>query len=172
MVVYKKKRLRGYFMVRSIVLRPIKIDDFAEVLKWNRNEEFCLLNEWELHRDESVLCEWWKKCCDIQHSLSFRRLGIEVAGRLIGYADIAEIEGNTAELGIAIGDSSIWGQGIGTSVLKELMQYGKETLAIEEFYAETKISNLRSRKMLEKLGFSQTDIKEGAYYFKIIYTDE
>jgi len=158
-------------MVESIVLRPIKIDDFTEVSKWSKNTEFCLLNEWELNRNERELYEWWKKCCDLQHSPSFRRLGIEVAGRLIGYADIAEIKGNTAEVGIAIGDSTLWGKGIGTRVLKMLMQYGKEALAVEKFYAETKTSNLRSRKMLEKLGFSQ-DVKEDICYFKIIYTDE
>ncbi|TDM16652.1 hypothetical protein [Macrococcoides canis] len=43
----------------------------------------------------------------------FIRLGIELDDKLIGYADLAYIKGNSAELGIAIGESKLWGRGIG-----------------------------------------------------------
>ena len=159
-------------MENTIELRPIEMKDFHEVFQWSKDEQFCLLNDWKINREEKELYEWWKRCCEFQQSSSFRRFGIEHVGKLIGYADLADIKGKSAEVGVAIGDSTVWGKGIGSHVLKELMDYGREFLAIEEFYAETKATNLRYRNMLEKLGFFQTDKKGGIYYFKISFTGE
>lgn len=42
----------------------------------------------------------------------FIRMGIEFNEKLIGYADLACIKDNSAELGIAI-ESTLWGKGLG-----------------------------------------------------------
>jgi [ribosomal protein S5]-alanine N-acetyltransferase len=42
-------------------------------------------------------------------------MGIDLEERLVGYADLACIKDNTAELGIAIGESTLWGKGIGAN---------------------------------------------------------
>ncbi|QFT87982.1 Acetyltransferase (GNAT) family protein [Bacillus sp. THAF10] len=80
-------------------------------------------------------------------------MGIEYNSRLIGYADLANIKDNTAEIGIAIGESKLWGSGIGTKSLEQFMDYAKEILGIYVFEAETHEENIRSKKMLNKLGF-------------------
>lgn len=82
-------------------------------------------------------------------------MGIEWNEKFIGYADLACIKDNIAELGIAIGESELWGKGIGYNAAICMMDYGSKKLGISIFNAETHEANVRSRKMLEKLGFKE-----------------
>jgi len=80
-------------------------------------------------------------------------MGIESNNKLIGYTDLFYIKHNTAEFGIAIGETGLWGKGLGFSSALSMIQYGTEYLGITFFNAETHESNIRSRRMLEKIGF-------------------
>lgn len=138
----------------TVTIRPISIDDFEEVLKWSTDDAFCIANEWELHRDPREVYDWWKHCVEL-NTTDFIRFGIEWNDRLIGYADLANIQDNVGELGIAIGDSTLWGKGIGSLAANQFMAYVSTEYSITVFHAETHETNLRSQKMLEKLGFQE-----------------
>lgn len=49
-----------------------------------------------------------------------------------------DIKQQTAELGLAIGDSSFWGKGIGTIAAKYMLAFASENYTIEELQAETR----------------------------------
>ncbi|WP_316569398.1 GNAT family N-acetyltransferase [Neobacillus sp. YIM B06451] len=162
----------------SIKLRPLTMDDFNFVLAWSMDERFCLANGWEQNRDKDKLYKWWLRCVKNEAD-DFIRMGIEYNDRLIGYADLASIQGHTAELGIAIGESGLWGQGIGVNAARCMMEFGFEKLGITVFTAETHESNVRSGKMLKKLGFKEisrigyeeymgTDNRLVQYQFKMV----
>lgn len=140
--------------IHGLKLRQITMDDFSSVVKWSKDNAFCLANGWDLNRDEQELFNWWERCVH-NDSESFIRIGIELEGKLIGYADLACMNGNSAELGIAIGDSSLWGKGIGTDSSKLMMNYAFKHFGISDFNAETHETNIRSRKMLESMGFRE-----------------
>jgi [ribosomal protein S5]-alanine N-acetyltransferase len=80
-------------------------------------------------------------------------MGIEYEGALIGYADLACIKGNSAEIGIAIGESGLWGRRIGVRSVRRIIDYASKELGIIVFHAETHEVNTRSRNMLERVGF-------------------
>ncbi len=109
---------------------------------------------WGINRDEQELYRWWVHCVN-NDSKDFLRLGIELERRLIGYADLACIDGNTTELGIAIGDRSLWGKGNGFNACVKMIDYASSYLGITTFTAETTDSNIRAKKMLAKLGFKE-----------------
>lgn len=138
--------------LHSIKIRPLSIEDYKNVLNWSRDDIFCAANGWEKNRSEEELYSWWLHCIN-NISEDFIRLGIEMEGNLIGYADLACIKDNSAELGIAIGERALWGKGIGASSILCMMDYACEKLGITVFHAETHEENTRSRKMLEKIGF-------------------
>lgn len=138
----------------NIKIRPISMDDYETVLKWSKDKSFCFANGWERNRDPKELYNWWYSCVNNKND-HFIRMGIEFEEKLIGYADLAEIKNDTAELGIAIGESQLWGQGIGSISAKHMMEYAANNLGITKFTAETHETNIRSRKMLEKLGFKE-----------------
>ena len=71
--------------------------------------------------------------CVNNEAEDFIRLGIEYDGKMIGYGDLANIEANTAEIGIAIGESSLWGKGIGYHSTLSLMKYATTKLGITVF---------------------------------------
>ena len=138
----------------EIHFRQLKLEDFHTVLIWSKDERFCEANGWQKNRDPIESLQWWKHCVTNQQK-DFIRLGIEYKNKLIGYADLAEITNNSAEIGIAIGESNLWNVGIGTQTLKKLMNYATEQLGVTIFYGETHETNQRSRKMMEKLGFTE-----------------
>ena len=141
----------GYLPIQ---LRALQMEDFPVVEKWSNDHAFCLANGWEIDRNEDELYSWWHNCVHIA-THDFLRLGIQYKSRLIGYVDLANIHGNRAEIGIAIGESNVWGHGVGSEAVKQLMIYATEKFGTEMFDAETHEANTRSRKMLEKLGFTE-----------------
>ncbi len=130
------------------------MEDFPVMVKWSKDNAFCLANGWETGRSKDELFSWWHNCVH-NHSRDFLRLGIQYKSRLIGYVDLAHIDANSAELGIAIGESKVWGHGVGTEALKQLMIHATAKFGIQLFDAETHEANTRSRNMLEKLGFTE-----------------
>ncbi|ANS74738.1 hypothetical protein AWM70_09145 [Paenibacillus yonginensis] len=138
----------------NFVLRPITMGDLDAVLSWSQDELFCSANGWELNRTPDETKEWWSRCVSGQAE-DFLRMGIQYEGKLIGYADLAFIQGSSAELGVAIGDSSLWGKGLGAMAAQHLMAYASRGLGLTLFLAEAEETNLRSRNMLKRIGFGE-----------------
>ncbi|WP_342575772.1 GNAT family N-acetyltransferase [Solibacillus sp. FSL K6-1781] len=143
----------------EIYLRKLKLEDFNAVVDWSRDDRFCEANGWQKNRDHLELFKWWERCVTNQQK-DMIRLGIEYKNRLIGYADLAEFKNNSAEIGIAIGDSTLWNNGIGTQMIKKLLNYANEQFGVTTFYGKTYETNHRFRKMIEKVGFTE-ESREG-----------
>ncbi|MER2030716.1 MAG: GNAT family protein [Solibacillus sp.] len=138
----------------EVYFRKLELEDFNAVVGWSRDDHFCEAKGWQKNRDHMELFKWWERCVTNQQK-EMIRLGIEYKNKLIGYADLAEIKNNSAEIGIAIGDSTLWNVGIGTQMIERLMGYANEQFGITTFYGETHETNHSSRKMLKKVGFSE-----------------
>lgn len=138
----------------DVNLRPLIMDDFEILLIWSKDNDFCSANGWEKGRSAEEINQWLRNCVN-NVSEDFIRKGIEYNGKLVGYVDLAFIKDNSAELGIAIGESALWGKGIGTHSALCMMDYAARKLGITIFKGETHESNQRSRRMLEKLGFKE-----------------
>lgn len=138
----------------TIKIRNLREDDYGTVVKWSRDDTFCEANGWEKNRNEKEVYRWWLNCVNLE-SKDLVRMGILLENNLVGYVDLAHIENNTAEIGIAIGERSVWGKGIGTSSILCMMEYASEKFRISIFDAETHEGNIRSRKMLKKVGFKE-----------------
>lgn len=140
---------------QCIKIRPLTINDYETVLIWSMDHSFCSANGWERNRSSEEIYSWWLKCVN-NVAEDFIRMGIEFNEKLIGYADLACIKDNTAELGIAIGESGLWGKGLGYHSAICMMDYALMNLGITSFKAETHEANVRSRNMLKKIGFKES----------------
>ena len=136
-----------------VTLRPLTMDDFDQVVEWSTDDRFCTANGWQTSRDVDELRRWWHRCVS-NTSRDFIRMGIECAGRLVGYVDLAAIDGDRAEFGIAIGDSASWGKGIGTLAAQRAVEHAAK-MGIAVLDAETHETNVRSRALLQKMGFAE-----------------
>lgn len=81
---------------------------------------------------------------------------IVVEGRFVGLTGLADprYREDVARFFIVLGDTSIWGQGVGTAVTKEILEYGFETIGLRKIVSDYFSPNLASQKIHEKSGFT------------------
>lgn len=91
--------------------------------------------------------------------------------RLIGNSSFFDFDwiARAAEVGIMIGDKSVWNQGYGTEVMTLLLRHGFETLNLNRIYLRVYADNKRAIRAYEKVGFvhegrmRQAVFKNGKY---------
>ncbi|MCU9614658.1 GNAT family N-acetyltransferase [Caldibacillus lycopersici] len=142
-------------LMKKLKVRALTEGDYIVFFHWSKDDVFCSANGWETNRSQKELYKWFINNCVNQVTDNFIRMGIDLDGKLIGYADLAYIKNNSAEIGFAIGESELWGKGIGFHSVLCFINYVYKELGITIFSAETHDLNIRSRKILEKLGFKE-----------------
>ncbi len=71
-----------------------------------------------------------------------------------------DVEAHTASVGYWL-DPPLWGQGLATEALNELVRYMRDETAIEQLTASCFGWNPASRRVLEKVGFRQEGLRRG-----------
>jgi ribosomal-protein-alanine N-acetyltransferase len=86
---------------------------------------------------------------------------VVLEGSLIGTVNFeVEADTRTAMLGYAIG-RVWWGRGIATEAAQAAMIWAIETFGLLRIWASTDASNIRSRRVLEKLGMQLEELRVG-----------
>lgn len=80
-------------------------------------------------------------------------LAICLEGRVIGSASVwvTDESQRIGELGYTL-HRDFWGQGLGTEVARMLVRLGTAELALQRIMASCDVRNMRSRRVLEKVG--------------------
>lgn len=93
--------------------------------------------------------------------------------KLIGNCGFFNIEWThrTGELGIMIGDKSVWNKGYGTETMELLLQYGFETLNLHRIFLRVYSTNPRAIRSYEKAGFIHEGTMREALYRNGKYAD-
>jgi len=105
-------------------------------------------------RDED---KWFER--QLERDPHERPLAIELrAGdswKLIGNCGVFDIDwvSSSAELGIMIGDKSVWNQGFGTQVMGLLLRHCFETLNLNRVFLRVYGANAPARRCYQKAGF-------------------
>ena len=84
---------------------------------------------------------------------------IEMDGQIVGYAGWQDIRDGVAELGIALGDSQVWGKGIGAVAGRLMLEWAFGSLDLHTVWAEVHEPNTRSLALMRKLGFLEVGRK-------------
>jgi RimJ/RimL family protein N-acetyltransferase len=82
-----------------------------------------------------------------------RAFFLELDGRLVGDADLRNVNRNRAESAILVGDRSMQGRGLGTRFGIMLHAFAFETLRLRRTYASIIPANTGSLRLFEKLGY-------------------
>jgi RimJ/RimL family protein N-acetyltransferase len=89
------------------------------------------------------------------------RLGAFVSEELVGYVDFHGRSPVHRELGFLIGVRDRWGSGLGFSAAEAGVRYGFAELQLREIRARAFEANLRSVRILRRLGFQVIDSQDG-----------
>jgi RimJ/RimL family protein N-acetyltransferase len=157
MIYGKRIRLRG--MERNDIPRSFEWINDPEV-----NEGLAVYLPMSL-RDEE---QWFDQMA--QRDQAEKPMAIEARDgggwKLIGNCGVFNIEwtNRSAELGIAIGEKSVWNQGYGTETMKLLLEHGFETLNLNRIYLRVYSTNPRAIHAYEKAGFVlEGTLREAVY---------
>jgi RimJ/RimL family protein N-acetyltransferase len=76
--------------------------------------------------------------------------------KLIGNSGFFDMDSvaRSAEVGILIGEKSVWNQGFGTETMRLLLQHGFETLNLNRVFLRVYVENPRAVRAYEKAGSS------------------
>ena len=93
--------------------------------------------------------------------------------RLIGNSGFHDVDtvARSAEVGIMLGDKSIWNQGYGTEVMHLLLKHGFESLNLNRIQLYVYEKNTWAIRAYEKVGFIHEGRKREAHYKNGKYED-
>jgi diamine N-acetyltransferase len=86
--------------------------------------------------------------------------------KLIGNSGFFDMDSVTrsAEVGILIGEKSVWNQGFGTETMRLLLLHGFETLNLNRVFLRVYVENPRAVRAYEKAGFKlEGTMREAAF---------
>ena len=119
--------------------------------------------------------EWFANLT--KRSTAERPLAVEIRDgdgwRLIGNSGFHDLNtfARSAEVGIMLGDKSIWNQGYGTEVMRLLLKHGFESLNLYRIQLHVYEGNIWAIRAYEKVGFIHEGRKRKAHYKNGIYED-
>ena len=161
----------------KIQYRPLEISDALSFHQWCKNQDAVRYSlSW--FQTQRSIHEFEKWLNDILFSKYCFSIGIcsSNSGSLIGYAGIADISSinKSGEYFILIGDTSYWGQGIGTEVTKTITSYGFNELDLHRIFLTVSELNHRAVKAYKKAGYKYEGIlrdaalRDGKFHNKIV----
>ena len=71
----------------------------------------------------------------------------------VGNIYLTDIDGESAEYHIFIGEKGYWGKGIAEGASKQIIKYGFEERGLKYVYLHVREDNVRAVRLYEKLGF-------------------
>jgi RimJ/RimL family protein N-acetyltransferase len=142
------------FSLDGVTLRPLEFDDINQLYDWDSDSELEMMAGWGPKRSRAAYRHRYeRRITEPEDDLYM--FGIEVENRLVGYVQLALIDyyERRAAVGILIGDKPIWGRGIAHAALRILLDYAFTVRGLERVYAEVYSFNIRSLRLMERVGF-------------------
>lgn len=141
---------------KDLILDKAKYEDWQAMYHnvWSRPQSFRYM-VLELSPNETEAQERMRRTIRFQaERKTAYTIFLKSTREAIGFAGIAQLEGNTwEETGICLGPD-FWGKGYGTQVLDCLLRHAKE-LGAQTFLYSSWEENRASRALAERAGFAQ-----------------
>jgi RimJ/RimL family protein N-acetyltransferase len=158
----------------SLRLRAIEREDIKLYFEWLNDPE--VIRHLSMYLPLSMLDEeqWFES--QQARDRHERPMAIELQGegwKLVGTCSVFAIDwvNRSAELGIMIGDKSVWNQGIGTQVMIMLQRHCFETLNLNRVFLRVDGENVRGRRAYQKAGFVEEGCLRQAVFNNGRYED-
>jgi ribosomal-protein-alanine N-acetyltransferase len=142
-------------LFEGVILRPWSIDD-AKILSEIANNKKITDNLKDLFPFPYSLKdarEWLKTILPVDPPRNFAIVSDQSVVGNIGILTKEDIHRKNAEIGYFMSEKW-WGQGIAPRAVKAITSYAFSNFDIIRVYAETFADNVRSRRTLEKAGFT------------------
>lgn len=154
--------MRDLIAGKKVSLRRMTIEDTPAAVKW-RNAD-CVREQFifketvteEMHRN-------WFTGKVMTGQVEQFVIVVNESGEEIGSQYFRDIDRDrhTAEYGIYIGREDMLGKGYGSEVMELALKYAKQDMEMREISLRVLESNIRARRVYEKMGFTEDSREEG-----------
>ncbi len=158
-----------------IRLRPIEREDLPRFTAWFADVEVRQFLGRYLPMSMASEEKWFEEMLtrpEDERPMAIDLHAGEGTWRHIGSAGYQSIDwrNRSAEVGVAIGEKSMWNQGLGTEVMEALLRHGFDMLNLNRIFLRVFDSNQRAMRAYEKAGFvlegrmRQAEFRGGQYH--------
>ena len=165
--VVMSKRLRPVLTTRRLVLRDLVLEDIPAIQSHWADPRYQALSPPGRLTDETCR-EIFEG--EIARLSSYPRTGhhwaMVLEGQTIGTIRLTFERSSSASVGYGL-TADLWGQGIATEAVREVLRYGFEECALHRVQAFVFSPNEASKRVLKKCGFT----REGAFREKVAWGD-
>lgn len=144
-----------------LILRPWREYDAPELYKYAKDPDVGIPAGWEPHTSAEHSREVIRDVLSATetYAVCLKETGTPIGSVGLHRNDIAETD-DEYELGYWIG-KPFWGQGLIPEASRELIRHAFEDLGMARIWCGHYDGNLKSRRVMEKLGFSYHHTTEG-----------
>ncbi|GGR82598.1 GNAT family N-acetyltransferase [Deinococcus sedimenti] len=135
----------------TVTLRSLRAGDEEVAVRWAADPVFCRAADWTPGLAPRVVRRHWQAII-AGGDPAFLRLGAELDGRLVGFVDLAGLDGRWAEFGIVVGERGLWGQGTARRAGEALIAHAAG-LGLTRLTALVHAPNARSHALMRRLDF-------------------
>ncbi len=145
-----------HLTTRRLLLREFVADDWTAVHTYQSDPLYLRYYAWN-ERTETDVQEFVQMFLDYQQEQPRTKFQLAVIlrseNKLIGNCGIRvnDLEQREANIGYEL-DSRYWGQGYATEAARAILQFGFSGLGMRRIWAECIADNIKSGRVLEKLG--------------------
>lgn len=147
--------LAQHIIGNHVTLRPIEISDTILWSAWDRDitvQQY--MPEPRILLSDAQQVAYFNQCLSAPDEIHASIIE-NSSGTTIGTISLTDIHihHGTAELGMVMGDTGVWGRGYGSEALSLFLKYIRENTTIVRITAEYESENIAMQKLLTKSGF-------------------
>lgn len=144
----------------NVLIRPLQKEDALISYQWRNDPEVWKFtgSRPDIEITKEIESEWIVKVLQDEKS---KRFAILCDNEYIGNVHLNNIENNTAEFHIFIGNKDFWGKGISQLATYQILYYAKEVLKLSEIYLYVKSENIAAVESYKRNNFVVTEENPG-----------
>ncbi len=148
---------------KRVVLRAVEPEHLPNYVRWLNDPEVLAWFGFYRPLNQAQEQAWYESQNKDPDAVNF---AAEFEGRHIGGCGFGNINraGHNAEVGLFIGEKSLWDQGLGKEMLSLLVDYGFEQMGLHRIYLRVFAGNLRAVHAYEQVGFVHEGRFRDAYW--------
>ncbi len=156
----------------EIVLRPLAVRDLRRCTRWFSNPK---VTHFLARESKMTLAEEERWFREYERKPDEQVFAIELDRKHIGNVGLHRVNRvhRKAQLGILIGEPSLWSKGYGTMAIRLVLRYAFDTLQLNKISLDVLEYNHRAIRSYEKVGFRREGIqredlcKDGRFFHVI-----
>ncbi|WP_353132664.1 GNAT family N-acetyltransferase [Pseudopedobacter sp.] len=153
-------------MNNSVYLRELNLEDAQTLYKWRNDPKIWKFTKFRPLTEITLETEtkWLKKVLSNKNEYRFA-ICLRENERYIGNIQLINLSDEDAELHLFIGETTLWGKGIGKSAVIKALDFAFDELHLNMVKLEVHKENTNAKKIYHSLGFKQDGKKDQSPFF-------